>query len=197
MQHLEECSICQENISPYHNVSMLGACSHKFHSICIQTWATIGNTCPLCRHVFTEAQDINKIMPALMAMAIIFPLENQHQRLSLAFAFIKLLLQFFPTSDIFNTHKNLIISFVETFTIDNYKIPLLSYANRADLYKQCSILRNKFREISGSNLERHQFVRFWKERLLSDIRASMFFYQKQLLGSTVVYFPLVQQPHTS
>jgi hypothetical protein len=197
MQHLEECSICQENILPYHNVSMLGACSHKFHSICIQTWATIGNTCPLCRQVFTDAQDLNKIMPTLMAMAIIFPIEDQHQRLSLAFAFLKLLLQFFPTSDVFNAHKNLIISFAETFIIDNYKIPLLSYTHRADLYRQCTILRKKFHEISGSNLERHQYVRFWKQRLLSDIRGSMFFYQKQLVGSTVVYYPLTQQPHTS
>jgi hypothetical protein len=193
----EECSICQENILSHHNVSTLGGCTHKFHSICIQTWATIGNTCPLCRQVFTDAQDLNRIIPTLMAMSIILPMENQLQRISLAFAFLKHLLQFFPTSDIFNLHKNLIISFAETFVIDNYKIPLLSYTHRADLYRQCSVLRNKFREMNGLNLERHQFVRFWKQRLLSDMRASMFFFQKQLVGSTVVYFPLLQQPHTS
>lgn len=197
MQTPEECSICQENIMPYHNVSTLGVCTHKFHSICIQTWATIGNTCPLCRQVFTDAQELNRLMPSLMAMTIILPMENQVQRISLAFAFLKLLLQFFPTSDIFNQNKNLIISFAETFIIDNYKIPLLSYTHRADLYSQCTVLRNKFREINGLNLERHQFVRTWKQRLLSDIRASMFFFQRQLVDSTVVYFPLPQQPHTS
>ena len=181
---MEECCICQEQVQPQQNSITLGKCSHKFHAICIQTWATIQNTCPLCREVFIEAQDINRVLPTLLAMAIIMPMEDQIQRISLAFAFIKLILHYFPTSIHFNIHKNLILQFSENFQIQNYKLPLLSYSTRSDFAKQGDYLKMRFNSLVGpgaNSLERHQFVRGWKERLLSDPIASTFFYEKRLL----------------
>jgi hypothetical protein len=188
---MEECCICQENIQAPQNSIILGNCSHKFHAICIQTWATIQNTCPLCREVFTEAQEINRVLPTLLAMAIIMPMEDQIQRISLSFAFIKLILHFFPTSAHFNTHKNLIIRFSENFQIQNYRLPLLSYSSRADFARQGDYLKTRFNSLlgqGGPSLERHIFVRGWKERLLSDPIANVFFYEKRLLTGAPHYY---------
>lgn len=196
---MEECSICQENILTTQNIITLGVCSHKFHALCIQTWATVRNTCPLCREVFTEAQEINRVFPTLFAMAIIFPMEDQIQRISLAFAFLKHLLLFFPTSIEFNQHKNLIVTFGENYSIGHYRLPLLCYATREDIRKQCTYLKTRFRALVGESrgLERHPFVKSWKEKLLLDPVASTFFYQKQNIGLFPHYYQLPQAPHTS
>lgn len=192
---MEECSICQDNIVQNQNVVTLGRCSHKFHALCIQTWATIRNTCPLCRETFTEAHEINRVLPTLLAMAIIMPMEDQIQRISLAFAFIKLVLQFYPTSTDFNTYKALIITVSEQLIIDNYRLPLLCYTNRWDLSMQCNYLKNRFRGLTGNNgagLERHPFVRAWKNRLLTHPLYSRFFYEKTLPQQQMMYYPQSQ-----
>ena len=192
---MEECSICQDNIVQNQNVVTLGRCSHKFHALCIQTWATIRNTCPLCRETFTEAHEINRVLPTLLAMAIIMPMEDQIQRIYLAFAFIKLVLQFYPTSTDFNTYKALIITVSEQLIIDNYRLPLLCYTNRWDLSMQCNYLKNRFRGLTGNNgagLERHPFVRAWKNRLLTHPLYSRFFYEKTLPQQHLMYYPQSQ-----
>lgn len=197
---MDECTICQEQILNDQNITTLGGCSHHFHSICIQTWATIGNTCPLCRHVFTENIDISKVLPTLLAMAIIFPMEDQLQRISFAFSFLKLVIQFFGTSAEFNTHKNLIIAFSENYTINNFRLPLLCYSSRNDLHKQCKYLKDRYRSLIGGasvSLANHPFVRRWRQTLLNDPVASMFFLQKCYIGSGVHVYQSVPPLHIS
>jgi len=192
-----ECSICQENITALQNIVSLGRCRHSFHAICIQTWGTVQTTCPLCREPFSEAGELRRVLPTLMAMAVWMPMEDQIQRISLAFAFIRLVLNYFPNSVEFNTHKNMILQFSETFVIDNFKIPLLCYSRRSDLCKQAYYFKNRFHSLTGLNLERHEYVRQWKSRILMDYRGSMFFFQKTLVMPGVHYYQQPQEPHTS
>ena len=45
MNKMEKCSICLEKmIFPYEL-----SCGHKFHRSCWSKWATITNSCPICR----------------------------------------------------------------------------------------------------------------------------------------------------
>lgn len=194
---MDDCVICHEQLTQTQNIITLGVCSHRFHAMCIQTWGTINNTCPLCRRVFAEAPNIENVLPTLLAMAIIIPMEEQMQRISLAYAFIKLVLQYYPTSADFNQYKNLIIYASENLSIDNYRLPLLCYTNRTDLSKQCTALKNRFRELSGANLNRHPFVHQWKHRLLNHIAYSKFFYERWMPQQQGNYYLLFPQPHTS
>ena len=196
-QDIIECSICQENITPLQNIVSLGRCRHSFHAICIQTWATVQTTCPLCRAPFSEAGELRRVIPTLMAMAVWMPIEDQIQRISLAFAFIRLVLNYFPNSVDFNTHKNMILQFSENLTLDNFKIPLLCYTRRSDLYKQAYYFKTRFHALTGLSLERHEYVRQWKNRILMDYRGSMFFFHKTLWTPGVHYYQQPQEPHTS
>ena len=49
------CAICQDSISPGTSVRRLTACTHTFHTGCIDTWFTSHVCCPVCRHDIREA----------------------------------------------------------------------------------------------------------------------------------------------
>lgn len=53
----EECSICYEEFTVY---TMLKKCKHIFCNKCIEKWANIKHSCPLCRGVFSEKDLIQK-----------------------------------------------------------------------------------------------------------------------------------------
>jgi len=42
-----ECAICMEQMTP--NSSMKLACGHFFHKHCLERWADINESCPMCR----------------------------------------------------------------------------------------------------------------------------------------------------
>jgi hypothetical protein len=46
-----ECSICCETSADY-----ITHCGHAFHNSCITEWASISNTCPLCREMLIDMQ---------------------------------------------------------------------------------------------------------------------------------------------
>lgn len=192
MNHSEqECSICQETITTEQNRVTLGQCNHIFHAICIQTWATLQTTCPLCRQNFgdSDAFQLRRALPGLFALAVWQPIEDQMQRLAFAFTFIRLVLYYFPTSQEFNTYKGQIIHFSETCTIHGYKVPLLCYTTRNDFYKQLQLLKARFHTLTGQNLDRHAYVDAWKQQFLQDPYATTFFFQKTLLEqSGAVYY---------
>jgi hypothetical protein len=49
-----QCAICLEESS---EVSVLLPCEHRFHEACVQQWAGISNSCPICRsRIFTKDQ---------------------------------------------------------------------------------------------------------------------------------------------
>ena len=53
----EVCSICWDSAERGKGIAVL-ACSHLFHSECINRWNKIGNSCPLCRRrLFTIQPD--------------------------------------------------------------------------------------------------------------------------------------------
>ena len=196
----QECSICQELITTDQNRITLGQCNHNYHAICIQTWATLQTTCPLCRQNFgdRDALQLRRVLPALLALAVWQPIEDQMQRLAFAFAFIRLVLNYFPTSQEFNTYKAQIIHFGESFSINGYKVPLLCYTTRSDFYQQLNVLKSRFHTLTGQSLERHRYVRSWKLQILQDVRATMFFFQKILVEQPVTgYYQAPQQPHIS
>ena len=68
---MEECSICQENMLITENIITLRVCSHKFHRKCIQPWAKVSNTCPLCRKVFRKKDDDSSFL-IFIGILIIF-----------------------------------------------------------------------------------------------------------------------------
>jgi hypothetical protein len=200
MNSQHECSICQDVITGEQNRIILGQCNHIYHAICIQTWATFQTTCPLCRQNFgdRDALQLRRVLPALMALAVWQPIEEQMQRLAFAFAYIRLVLTYFPNSHEFNTYKDRIIRFSEAFSINNYRAPLLCYTTRNDFQRQLNLLKSRFRTLTGQNLERHAYVRAWKFQILQDVRASMFFFQKLVLEQPAPgYYQVPQQPHTS
>ena len=43
------CSICTENILETDIIRTLNSCKHFYHILCIDTWFSTINTCPLCR----------------------------------------------------------------------------------------------------------------------------------------------------
>lgn len=47
-----ECAVCLESFSPSSVIRGL-PCGHAFHDACVERWATIRETCPLCREVVT------------------------------------------------------------------------------------------------------------------------------------------------
>jgi len=49
------CAICQDSISPGTSARRLTACTHTFHTGCIDTWFTSHVCCPVCRHDIREA----------------------------------------------------------------------------------------------------------------------------------------------
>ena len=55
MTDVPVCPICTENMES--NIASIIAkngdnCDHKFHDACIQNWAKIDSTCPMCRKSF-------------------------------------------------------------------------------------------------------------------------------------------------
>jgi hypothetical protein len=179
----EECVICQELLQTRDTIITLGECRHTFHNLCLQSWAIMKNTCPLCRAPFTEGTDLKRALPTLMAMALWFPIEDQIQRISLGFAFIKHILCYFNTSEDFIRYREIIVAFSERFIITNYKIPLLSYNSRNDLHNQLIHLKRRFNTLIGDenmSLDKHIFVRTWKEQLLQDPRGRALFLEKRL-----------------
>lgn len=194
-----ECSICYEPIqNTRQSLTSLAICHHTFHTICIQTWSSIHPSCPLCRCPI-EPHSVTNLLPTLMAMVIWMPIEDQLQRISFAFAYIRLILEFFPNSIEYNLHKTNIVKFSDSLTLDHYKLPLLCYTTRTDLQKQATEFKHRFHTlIGGVRLERHPFVREWKRRILEDYRASMFFYHKQIIEIGEPYhYQQPVEPHTS
>jgi len=179
----EECVICQEPLQTTDTQITLGDCNHTFHNLCLQSWAIMKTTCPLCRAPFTEGTDLKRALPTLMAMAMWFPIEEQIQRISLGFAFIKHILCYFKTSEEFIQYRETIVTFSERFVISNYKLPLLSYTSRNDLHNQLTHLKKRFNILVGDDnmsLDKHIFVRSWKERLFQDPRGYALFLEKRL-----------------
>uniref|UniRef100_A0A7S3MQF8 RING-type E3 ubiquitin transferase n=1 Tax=Fabrea salina TaxID=342563 RepID=A0A7S3MQF8_9CILI len=46
----EVCVVCLNPLLEGESATDLTTCHHKFHSNCIQSWASIKQVCPLCRH---------------------------------------------------------------------------------------------------------------------------------------------------
>lgn len=51
----EGCPICWDPVEQGEELAVL-ACSHLFHSECINRWSRIGNSCPLCRRRLSRIQ---------------------------------------------------------------------------------------------------------------------------------------------
>lgn len=47
------CTICLQETTPTTYVRA-GDCTHRFHLICLRQWATVNNSCPLCKRRFTK-----------------------------------------------------------------------------------------------------------------------------------------------
>ena len=47
-EHLDDCSICLENII-YEEHKKITTCKHTFHKECMARWMSLNHNCPLCR----------------------------------------------------------------------------------------------------------------------------------------------------
>jgi hypothetical protein len=43
------CSVCQSEMADGEKVRVLTACTHSFHTTCVEQWLRDHATCPLCR----------------------------------------------------------------------------------------------------------------------------------------------------
>lgn len=69
---MEECSICQENMLITQNIMTLRVCSHKFHTTCIEPWARVSNTCPLCRKVFKKKEEDTQFITVIGIICLVY-----------------------------------------------------------------------------------------------------------------------------
>lgn len=49
--HSEGCMVCMERMQPGDQGIQLKPCGHIYHTTCITTWLSFGNSCPLCRRL--------------------------------------------------------------------------------------------------------------------------------------------------
>jgi len=47
--HIENCSICLDNLISDIPIHEIPECKHKFHSSCLITWLRVNKECPMCR----------------------------------------------------------------------------------------------------------------------------------------------------
>ena len=47
-EHLDDCSICLENIIN-EETKQITSCNHTFHEECMAKWMSLNHSCPLCR----------------------------------------------------------------------------------------------------------------------------------------------------
>ena len=64
----DNCTICQENMHTGESVRRINACTHSFHSGCIDTWFIRNVRCPVCRHDIRDPPTPRQ-SPRLTAMA--------------------------------------------------------------------------------------------------------------------------------
>ena len=55
-EHLDDCSICLENIINEEHKSIT-SCKHIFHEECMARWMSLNHSCPLCRKHFDYEVD--------------------------------------------------------------------------------------------------------------------------------------------
>ena len=49
--HIENCSICLDNLISNDPIHELPECKHKFHSSCLISWLRVNKECPMCRGI--------------------------------------------------------------------------------------------------------------------------------------------------
>lgn len=55
--HLQECSICQEELEVGSAIAEMPGCSHCFHNECVLKWFALQSWCPVCRTKILPGED--------------------------------------------------------------------------------------------------------------------------------------------